>query len=126
MMEGCPDADGDGVADKDDKCPNCKLVLKITVVVHGLILMEMVLLINTTNVLQLKGTVANNGCPEVSDEAMKKLNHYGKTILFNSGKSTFQKKLTQFYKLWSAILKSILALKFSLEGHTDSDGEVCI
>jgi hypothetical protein len=21
-LKGCPDADGDGVADKDDKCPN--------------------------------------------------------------------------------------------------------
>jgi hypothetical protein len=23
-LKGCPDADGDGIADKDDKCPTCR------------------------------------------------------------------------------------------------------
>ena len=92
---GCPwpDTDGDGVADKDDKCPT------------------------------VKGTVANNGCPEVSDEAMKKLNDYGKTILFNSGKSSFQKQTYPVLQAMSAILKEYPTAKFSLEGHTDSDGK---
>ena len=93
--KGCPwpDTDGDGVADKDDKCPT------------------------------VKGTVANNGCPEVSDEAMKKLNDYGKTILFNSGKSSFQKQTYPVLQAMSAILKEYPTAKFSLEGHTDSDGK---
>jgi hypothetical protein len=38
----------------------------------------------------VRGTVANQGCPEVSEEVMKTLNNYGKVILFDSGKSTFQ------------------------------------
>ena len=93
MMNGCPDADGDGVADKDDKCPT------------------------------VAGTVANNGCPEVSDETMKKLNDYGKTILFNSGKSSFQKQTIPVLQAMAAILKEYPTAKFSLEGHTDSDGK---
>ncbi|MBQ0116686.1 MAG: OmpA family protein [Flavobacterium sp.] len=91
---GCPwpDRDGDGVADKDDKCPD------------------------------VKGTVANNGCPEVSEDAIKKLNAYAKTILFNSGKSTFQKQTYTVLESITGILKEYPNSKFSIEGHTDSDG----
>ncbi len=92
---GCPwpDRDGDGVADKDDKCPD------------------------------VKGTVANNGCPEVSDETIKKLNAYAKTILFNSGKASFQKQTFPVLQSITAILKEYPNSKFSIEGHTDSDGK---
>ncbi|CAM3650108.1 putative outer membrane protein [Flavobacterium saliperosum S13] len=91
---GCPwpDTDGDGVADKDDKC------------------------------VDVKGTVANNGCPEVSEDAMKKLNAYAKTILFNSGKSSFQKQTFPVLQSIAAILKEYPTSKFSIEGHTDSSG----
>ena len=92
---GCPwpDRDGDGVADKDDKCPD------------------------------VKGTVANNGCPEVSDETIKKLNAYAKTILFNSGKASFQKQTFPVLQSITAILKEYPNSRFSIEGHTDSDGK---
>ena len=91
---GCPwpDTDGDGVADKDDQCPT------------------------------VAGTVANNGCPEVSEEAMKKLNDYAKTILFDSGKSSFQKQTYPVLEAITAILKEYPSAKFSIEGHTDSQG----
>ena len=93
--EGCPwpDTDLDGVADKDDKCP------------------------------EVKGTVANNGCPEVSDDAMKKLNDYAKTILFNSGKASFQKQTFPVLQSITAILKEYPTAKFSIEGHTDNSGK---
>jgi len=91
---GCPwpDTDGDGVLDKDDKCPD------------------------------VKGTVANNGCPEVSDEAILKLSEFGKTILFDSGKSSFQKQTYTVLQSITSILKEYPTAKFSIEGHTDSDG----
>ena len=92
---GCPwpDTDGDGVLDKDDKCPS------------------------------VKGTVANNGCPEISEEQITKLNAYAKTILFNSGKSTFKQETFAVLQSITAILKEYPASKFSIEGHTDSDGK---
>ena len=91
---GCPwpDRDGDKVLDKDDKCPD------------------------------VKGTVANNGCPEVSDEVIKQLNAYAKTILFNSGKSSFQQQTYPVLQSIIAILKEYPSSNFSIEGHTDSDG----
>jgi hypothetical protein len=67
-----PDTDGDGVLDKDDKCP------------------------------EVKGTVANKGCPEVSPEVIKQ-NEYGKTILFDSGKSSFK---NQSFSVLESILVS--------------------
>ncbi|WCO01803.1 OmpA family protein [Psychroserpens ponticola] len=94
--KGCPwaDTDGDGVLDKDDKCPS-----------------EV-------------GTVANNGCPEVlpTAEVMEELNSYARTILFNSGKSSFKSETDAVLQAMSAIFKEYPKANFSIEGHTDSDG----
>jgi outer membrane protein OmpA-like peptidoglycan-associated protein len=121
MMNGCPDADGDGVADKDDKCPtvagakdNAGCPWPDT---DGDGVAD-----KDDKCPTVAGTVANNGCPEVSDETMKKLNDYGKTILFNSGKSSFQKQTIPVLQAMAAILKEYPTAKFSLEGHTDADG----
>ncbi|WP_447635367.1 OmpA family protein [Flavobacterium microcysteis] len=91
---GCPwpDRDGDGVFDKDDRCPD------------------------------VKGTVANHGCPEISEEQVNKLNAYAKTILFNSGKATFKPETMPVLEAINAILKEYPTSRFSIEGHTDSDG----
>jgi outer membrane protein OmpA-like peptidoglycan-associated protein len=51
---------------------------------------------------------------------MKTLNNYGKVILFDSGKSTFQQG-TQCYNLSLQSWKSIQT-QFQIEGHCDSDG----
>lgn len=91
---GCPwpDTDGDGVLDKDDRCPS------------------------------VKGTVANKGCPEITEEQIKKLNEYAKTILFNSGKSTFKEQTYPVLQNIASILKEYPTARFIIEGHTDSDG----
>ena len=121
MMNGCPDADGDGVADKDDNCPtvagakeNAGCPWPDT---DGDGVAD-----KDDKCPTVAGTVANNGCPEVSDDTMKKLNDYGKTILFNSGKSSFQKQTIPVLEAMTAILKEYPTAKFSLEGHTDSTG----
>lgn len=95
---GCPwpDTDGDGVVDKDDKCPN-----------------EV-------------GTVANNGCPEVvaqpTQEVIDQLNSYARTILFDTGKSSFKEQTKEVLKNITAILKEYPDSNFTIEGHTDSVG----
>ncbi len=91
---GCPwpDSDSDGILDKDDKCPN------------------------------KKGTARNNGCPEISEAVIKKLNDYAKTILFDVNKSTFQERTFPVLQAMTGILKEYPSSKFSIEGHTDSDG----
>ena len=95
---GCPytDKDGDGVLDKDDKCPT------------------------------VAGVSSNNGCPEVvkepTEEVQDKLNDYAKTILFNSGKATIQTQSEAVLGDITSILKEYPDAKFTIEGHTDSDG----
>ncbi|MBA6151820.1 OmpA family protein [Gelidibacter maritimus] len=94
--KGCPwpDRDGDGVLDKDDKCPD------------------------------VPGTVANHGCPEVkpTEEHMKQLNEYARTILFDTGKATFKKESQQTLEAMNAIFKEFPEATFVLEGYTDSTG----
>ena len=120
-LQGCPDADGDGIADKDDKCPevagpkaNGGCPWPDT---------------DGDGVLDkddlcpdVKGTTANRGCPEVTEEVMKRLNEYARTILFNSGKATFKDETIPVLQSMQKIFKEYPQARFSIEGHTDSDG----
>lgn len=122
MMKGCPDADGDGVADKDDACPTVagpkenKGCPWPDTDGDGVADKD-------DKCPTVAGTVANNGCPEVSDETMKKLNAYAKTILFDTGKFSFQKQTFPVLEAITAILKEYPTAKFSIEGHTDNVGK---
>jgi OmpA-OmpF porin, OOP family len=123
-LKGCPDSDKDGVADKDDKCPT----VAGPSANNGCPWPDT----DKDGVLDkddkcptVAGPASNNGCPEVkvvTEEAMKKLNDYAKTILFNSGKSTFQERTYPVLVSITEILKEYPESKFSIEGHTDSDG----
>ena len=121
-LNGCPDADGDGVADKDDKCPtvagpkaNAGCPWPDT---DGDGVLD-----KDDKCPTVKGTIANKGCPEVSDEVVKKLNDYAKTILFDTGKFSFQKQTFPVLQAITAILKEYPTAKFSIEGHTDNVGK---
>ena len=121
-LNGCPDADGDGVADKSDKCPQVKGPKE-----NGGCPWPDTdgdgVLDKDDRCVDVRGTVANNGCPEISEEQVNKLNAYAKTILFNSGKSTFQQQTYPVLQSIAAILKEYPSSNFSIEGHTDSDGK---
>ena len=121
-LNGCPDADGDGIADKEDKCPtvagpkaNGGCPWPDT---DGDGVLD-----KDDKCPSVKGTVANNGCPEMTEEQIVKLNAYAKTILFNSGKSSFKQETFPVLQSITAILKEFPSSKFSIEGHTDSDGK---
>ncbi|NRA94468.1 MAG: OmpA family protein, partial [Psychroserpens sp.] len=68
------------------------------------------------------GTVANNGCPEVSEEVVKSLNTYARDILFDTGKDTFKDQTDEVLQAMVTIFKEYPNSKFSIEGHTDSVG----
>lgn len=121
-LQGCPDADGDGVADQNDACPT----VKGDKANKGCPWPDTdgdKVLDKDDKCPTVAGTVANNGCPEVSDDAIKKLNDYAKTILFNSGKFSFQKQTFPVLEAITAILKEYPTAKFSIEGHTDNVGK---
>ena len=121
-LGGCPDADGDGIADKSDKCPDVKGPKEN----NGCPWPDRdgdKVLDKDDKCPDVAGTVANNGCPEVSDEVVKRLNDYAKTILFDSGKASFQQQTYPVLEAITAILKEYPNSNFSIEGHTDSDGK---
>ncbi|AUC83061.1 OmpA family protein [Lacinutrix sp. Bg11-31] len=126
-LNGCPDADGDGVTDAKDKCPKeagpaanngCPWADTDGDGVTD----------NVDKCPKVVGTVANNGCPEVvavvqpTQEVINKLNAYARTILFDSGKSSFKSQTVEVLRNITAILKEYPASNFSIEGHTDSVG----
>jgi outer membrane protein OmpA-like peptidoglycan-associated protein len=121
-LGGCPDADGDGIADKNDKCKDVKGPKEN----NGCPWPDRdgdKVLDKDDKCPDTPGTVANNGCPEVSDEAIKRLNDYAKTILFDTNKSTFQQRTYPVLEAITAILKEYPNSNFAIEGHTDSDGK---
>lgn len=122
-LGGCPDSDGDGVADKDDKCVSVKGPKDNSGCpwpdTDGDTILD-----KDDKCPTVAGTVANSGCPEVvTEEVVKKLNGYAKTILFDTNKATFQQQTYPVLEAIAAILKEYPSSNFSIEGHTDSDGK---
>jgi len=120
-LGGCPDADGDGVADKEDECPNeagpaenkgCPWADK-----DGDTVLD-----KDDACPDVAGTVANNGCPEVTEEVQKQLNDYARTILFDTGKASLKPETTSVFVDIIRILAEYPNAKFTVEGHTDSQG----
>lgn len=122
-LKGCPDTDGDGIADKDDECPNEKGPKEN----KGCPWPDRDgdgVLDKDDRCPDVKGTVANNGCPEVSEEVVKQLNDFAKSILFDTGKSTI--KQVSFGTLASIknVMNEYPYARFRIEGHTDSTGSL--
>jgi outer membrane protein OmpA-like peptidoglycan-associated protein len=121
-LKGCPDADKDGVADKDDKCPSVPGPKENAGCPWA----------DTDNdgvadkddaCPEVAGLLSNNGCPEVTAADIDKISTDAKSIYFHSGKSTFRSEdVPVKIESISTLLKQYPTAKFSIEGHTDSDG----
>ena len=123
-FQGCPDTDKDGIADKDDKCPTvagpksnggCPVLDADKDGVPDL----------EDDCPTVAGPVSNKGCPEVTPEVVESLKIQARSVFFNTGKSTFKAGDAATIASLDAmreILKNYPNAKFSIEGHTDSDG----
>jgi OmpA-OmpF porin, OOP family len=120
-LNGCPDTDGDGIADKDDKCPTvkgpkenggCPWSDRDGDGVPD----------KDDKCPDVKGPASNNGCPEVTDAAMKSLNEFAKSIMYDSGKATIRKVSMEKLTFIRNVMKEYPEARFRIEGHTDSDG----
>ena len=122
-LNGCPDADGDGVADKDDQCPNEKGPSANKgcpwADTDGDGVLD-----KDDQCPNEAGTVANNGCPEVAptEEVIKTLNDYARTILFDTGKASIKAESDEVLAAMTAIFKEYPKADFAIGGHTDSVG----
>ncbi len=121
-LKGCPDADKDGVADKDDKCPSVAGPKENAGCPWP----------DTDNdgvadkddaCPEVAGLLSNKGCPEVTAADLDKISTDAKSIYFHTGKSTFRSEdVPVKIESISTLLKQYPTAKFSIEGHTDSDG----
>ena len=121
-LKGCPDADKDGVADKDDKCPSvagpkenagCPWADTDKDGVAD----------KDDECPEVAGLASNKGCPEVTAAVLESVKVEAKSIYFNSGKATFKSEdVPVKIESISSLLKQYPNAKFSIEGHTDSDG----
>lgn len=123
-FKGCPDTDGDGVADKEDKCPT----VAGPIANGGCPVLDA----DKDGVADkddecptIAGPASNKGCPEVTEEVIQTLKVQARSVFFNSAKSTFKSGDAATIASLDAIreiLKNYPNAKFSIEGHTDSDG----
>ena len=120
---GCPDADGDGVVDGKDKCPNTAGPAANAGCpwpdTDGDSVLD-----KDDKCPKVAGVASNNGCPEViiKEEAVKKLNDFARAIYFNSSRTSFRAGVTGKLDLIAGIMNEYPKAKFSVQGHTDSQG----
>ena len=120
-LSGCPlDTDGDGVADYQDKCPAVK----------GLAALQGCPDADGDGVADYQdlcpdrpGPASNKGCPEMKAEQKKVLDEATRYINFDFNKATL--KSSSFPKLEQivAILNEYPDYSLSIAGHTDSKGD---
>jgi OmpA-OmpF porin, OOP family len=124
QFKGCPDTDGDGVTDAADKCPTVAGPASnggcpdLDADKDGVIDKE-------DACPTVPGPASNKGCPEVTEKVLQDLKVQARSVFFNSGKSTFKSGDASTIASLDAIkeiLKNYPNAKFSIEGHTDSDG----
>lgn len=90
---GCPDADGDGVADADDKCPN------------------------------VAGIADENGCPVNFTQNVEVMSKARKGLLFNTGSAVIKEESYTALDAVVAVLKANPSYKLNIDGHTDNTGD---
>ena len=123
-FKGCPDTDKDGIADKDDKCPKvagpkenggCPILDADKDGVPD----------SQDDCPTVAGPASNKGCPEVTPEVVESLKIQARSVFFDTNKSTFKAGDVGTIASLDAmreILRNYPNAKFSIEGHTDSDG----
>jgi len=149
---GCPDTDGDGVEDSQDKCPNtttstpvdasgcpldsdgdkvpdnldkCPNTPKGTVVDSTGCPADSDndgVLNNVDKCPNTAGPASNSGCPEIKEEAKKRLNFATRGIFFRTGKASLRPASYPMLNEIVSIINEYPDYNLRLGGHTDAVG----
>jgi OmpA-OmpF porin, OOP family len=149
-LKGCPDTDGDGLADGDDACPTVAGTAKykgcpVPDTDGDGINDEQDKCIDKPGVARYQGCpipdgdgdgvndeedkcptqagpVSNSGCPEIAQTVVDKINYAAKNVFFATGSA---KLLAKSYKPLNEVAKVMAedpSLKLAIDGHTDNTG----
>lgn len=121
IFKGCPDSDDDGIADKEDVCPN----------IPGLVEFEGCPDTDGDGVQdsedecpEIVGLIDNEGCPKMEEEIIKRLQEFGQIIFFETNKDVLTKESSDSLKEVYSILIQYPIVQVIIEGHTDNVGEI--
>ena len=120
-FNGCPDTDGDGVADNVDQCKDVAGPKEN----NGCPWPDTDgdgVLDKDDECPEEAGPASNNGCPEVTQEVQTQLNSFAKTILFDVNKATIRPESATVLNNIVNVLNKYKNAKFSIEGYTDTTG----
>jgi outer membrane protein OmpA-like peptidoglycan-associated protein len=120
---GCPlDADGDGVPDYLDKCPNTPRGVKVDANGCPLDRDGDGVPDNEDRCPDRPGPASNKGCPEIKAEQKKILNEATKYINFDFNKATLKPSSNARLEQMVAIMNEYPDYSLSIAGHTDNVG----
>jgi outer membrane protein OmpA-like peptidoglycan-associated protein len=147
-LNGCPDADGDGIADKDDACPNTKGTKEhkgcpdtdgdrvidkndACPTVAGPAANKGCPWPDTDNdgvldkddaCVNQAGPASNNGCPQISAAEVAELKTLFTGVYFALGSSEFTEDTPSRLEASAKIMAKYTTAHFVISGHTDSVG----
>lgn len=117
-VNGCPDSDGDGVLDKNDKCPTIAGAFA-----NGCPDSDDDGVNDANDKCPYeKGITANDGCPEIKQEVIEKVNYAAKNIYFKFASDEILKQSFAPLDEIAEILKKNPALKLNIGAHADNRG----
>jgi len=117
--QGCPDRDGDGVADAEDECPDTAGSINLSGCPDrdGDGIKDM-----NDRCPDNAGTQANNGCPEMEQQQRETLNVLGQVLLFKFNSYSIIPDSIDALEGIYEILKEYPDAQVVVTGHTDSIG----
>ena len=121
-LGGCPDKDSDGIADGDDKCPDVAGLAKY----GGCPIPDTDKdgINDEEDKCPTKaGTAANQGCPEIAKTVIDKINYAAKNVFFASGSAKLLPKSYKALDEAAKLIKEDESLMVDVDGHTDASGK---
>jgi len=119
-LGGCPDRDGDGVVDKMDGCPDLAgpADKQGCPDSDGDGVAD-----NVDRCPDVPGVASMRGCPELKEETKKLFEKALTGIQFESGKSVIKKSSYGILDDVADVMKNNAAYNLEIHGHTDSQGD---